>query len=139
MFNRKKEGGVRADDILAFLGKGVEFKGVLTYDGTVRIDGKFEGKIITAGTLIVGETGLISAEVTAGSVVCGGKMTGNIDAKNTIRLQPTAVVTGRLRAPRLVMESGAAFNGQSDMTGEAAEEPSRAALRVVGEGHPRAV
>ena len=138
MFNRKKESSVRADDILAFLGKGVEFKGVLTYDGTVRIDGKFDGKIITAGTLIVGETGLISAEVSAGNVICGGKMTGNIDAKKTICLQPTANVTGKLRAPRLAMESGAVFNGQSDMTSETAEEPSRAGLRVVGEV-PRAV
>jgi len=138
MFNRKKEGGVRADDILAFLGKGVEFKGVLTYDGTVRIDGKFDGKIVTAGTLIVGETGFITAEIAAGSVVCGGKINGNIDAKKSICLQPTANVTGKLRAPRLVMESGAAFNGQSDMTGETAEEPAHTGLRVVGEA-PRVV
>ena len=138
MFNRKKESGVRADDILAFLGKGVEFKGVLTYDGRVLIDGKYDGKIVTTGTLIVGETGLITAEITAGNVVCGGKINGNIDAKKTIRLQTTASVTGKLRAPKLVMESGAAFNGQSDMTGETAEEPSRVPLRAVGDV-PRAL
>jgi len=138
MFNRKKGRGVREGDALAFLGHGVDFKGILTYDGTVRIDGKFDGKIVTSGTLIVGETGLVTAEITAASVVCGGKIDGKIDAQKTIRLQATARVTGKLRAPKLEMESGATFSGQSEMTGETVEELSPAGLRVVGEA-PRAV
>ena len=51
------------EEIIAFLGKGTEFKGVLSYEGTVRIDGKVEGEIITKGTLVVGESAIINAEV----------------------------------------------------------------------------
>ena len=45
----------RGDEVIAFVGKGVEFKGVITYDGTVRIDGMLDGEIHTEGILLVGE------------------------------------------------------------------------------------
>ena len=54
------------DDNFTFLGKGVEFKGVVNFDGTVRIDGKLEGEIHTSGTLIVGEFAVIKGIISAG-------------------------------------------------------------------------
>ncbi len=53
-------------DVIAFVGKGVEFKGIITYDGTVRIDGHLDGEVHTEGTLIVGEDANLSATVSAG-------------------------------------------------------------------------
>ncbi|MBH0195953.1 MAG: polymer-forming cytoskeletal protein, partial [Nitrospira sp.] len=59
---------VPADTVIAFIGKGVAFKGVITYSGTVRIDGTLDGEIYTDGGLIVGPEAVITAKVTAGVV-----------------------------------------------------------------------
>jgi cytoskeletal protein CcmA (bactofilin family) len=105
----------RNEEIIAFLGKGTEFKGVITYEGTIRIDGKVEGEIITKGTLVVGETAVINAEISAGTVVSGGKITGNIRAQEKVQLLSTAVQTGTIVTPILVIEEGVTFNGKCEM------------------------
>lgn len=75
-----------ADAIVAFIGKGVEFKGTISYSGTVRIDGFLDGEIHTDGTLLVGEEAVITAKVSAGTIVCMGKITGDVTAKEKIKL-----------------------------------------------------
>lgn len=115
---------VNPEEIIAFLGKGTEFKGVITYDGTVRIDGKVEGEIITKGTLVVGESAVIDAEINAGTVVCGGRIQGNISAGTKVHLLAPAVLNGSVRTPLLIVEEGVKFNGNCDMG--RAEEPQGA-------------
>lgn len=102
-------------EIIAFLGKGTEFKGVITYHGTIRIDGRIEGEIITEGTLIVGEGAIIHAEISAGTVISGGQITGNITAIEKIQLLPTAVLDGSIKTPLLMIEEGVRFNGHCEM------------------------
>jgi len=111
--DRKEMGG---DEIIAFLGKGTEFKGVITYHGTIRIDGHVEGEIITEGTLIVGEGAVINAEISAGTLVSSGKITGNITAMEKIQLLPTAVLDGAVKTPVLIIEEGVRFNGSCQMS-----------------------
>ncbi len=113
-----KEKGAQPDEIMAFLGKGTEFKGIITYSGTVRIDGKVEGEIITQGKLIVGETAVIHAEVSAGTVICGGKLAGNIRATQRVHLLSKAVMTGSVNTPNLIIEEGVSFNGKCEMAKE---------------------
>lgn len=104
-----------SEELIAFLGKGTEFKGLITFEGTIRIDGKVEGEIITKGTLVVGETAVIEAEVNAGKVVCGGKIKGNVVASEKVQLLSPAVVSGTVRTPVLSMEEGVQFNGTCEM------------------------
>ncbi|MBI1820215.1 MAG: polymer-forming cytoskeletal protein [Nitrospirae bacterium] len=115
-------------EIIAFLGKGTSFKGVITYDGTVRIDGNVDGEIITKGSLVVGESAEIKAEIEVGSLVCGGSINGNIVAFEKIQLIAPAIVTGTIKTPILVIEEGVRFNGTVDM----GKSPSHAAP----ENHP---
>ncbi|HEY5593585.1 MAG TPA: polymer-forming cytoskeletal protein [Nitrospiria bacterium] len=103
------------NEIIAFLGKGTEFKGVITYHGTIRIDGHVEGEIITEGTLIVGESAVINAEISAGTLVSSGKIAGNITAMEKIQLLPTAVLDGSVKTPLLIIEEGVRFNGNCQM------------------------
>ena len=116
--DRDKRGG-NPDEIIAFLGKGTRFKGVVTYDGAVRIDGHIEGEIVSSGSLVVGETAEINAEISVGSLVCGGMITGNITATEKVQLLAPAVVSGSIKTPVLVIEAGVRFNGQCEMKGEA--------------------
>jgi cytoskeletal protein CcmA (bactofilin family) len=110
----KKSGPILPDEV-AFVGKDVEFKGIITYSGTVRIDGSLEGEIHTDGGLLVGPEAVIKAKVTAGTVVCHGTIHGDIQAKDQIVLCAPAVVQGSLTAPVLSMEEGVVFNGTLEM------------------------
>jgi cytoskeletal protein CcmA (bactofilin family) len=128
MFNKKQ---VEApQEVMTFLGKGAHFKGVLTFDGTARVDGEIEGEIITQGTLIIGESGVIKAEVTAGTVVVGGKVMGNIHAEQRIQLLVKSVVTGSLTTHAVIIEDGALLNGICEMKQEA--EPASESWQGAG-------
>jgi cytoskeletal protein CcmA (bactofilin family) len=106
---------VPGDEVIAFVGKGVEFKGVITYNGTVRIDGRLDGEIHTAGVLMVGQEAVITAKVTAGTVISRGHITGDIVAVGRIRLLAPAILNGSVKTPLLSMEEGVLFNGSLEM------------------------
>lgn len=123
-----KKSGPTLPDEVAFVGKDVEFKGIITYSGTVRIDGSLDGEIHTDGGLVVGPEAVLKAKVTAGTVVCHGTIHGDIQAKDQIVLCAPAVVQGSLTAPVLSMEEGVVFNGTLEMKPQAKVE----VLREIG-------
>ena len=114
---------VPGDEVIAFVGKGVEFKGVITYNGTVRIDGRLDGEIHTAGVLMVGQEAVITAKITAGTVISRGHITGDIVAVGRVRLLAPAILNGSVKTPLLCMEEGVLFNGSLEMAkAESAQE-----------------
>ena len=121
-----------AGDISAFVGKGVEFKGIISYSGTVRIDGYLDGEIHTDGVLLIGEDAVIQAKITAGTIVCKGKITGDVVAKERVKLRAPAVMNGSVKAPILSMEDGVLFNGALEMAHGVRELPRDASLHPVG-------
>lgn len=119
-------------DIIAFVGKGVDFKGTISYSGTVRIDGFLEGEIHTDGVLLIGEEAVIQAKVTAGTIVCKGKITGDVVAKDRVKLRAPAVFNGSIKTPMLSMEDGVLFNGGLEMSQGIRELPQGTTLHSVG-------
>lgn len=99
-----------AADLL--LGAGAEFEGKLTFRGTVRIDAKFKGSILTNDVLVVGEHGVIDAEIDCGTVIVHGTVNGNIRAKEAVELIGTARVRGDLDTPSIRIDRGAKFDGE---------------------------
>lgn len=120
------------EDVSAFVGKGVEFKGTITYNGTVRIDGFLDGEIHTEGVLLVGEEAVITAKVTAGTIVCKGKITGDICAKEKVKLRAPAVISGGVKTPMLSIEEGVLFNGTLEMVQGVRDAQREAPLHPVG-------
>ena len=110
-------------ELNALLGRGSEFDGKLTFEGTVRIDGKFTGTIVTNDVLVVGEGAKVSAEITCGTLIVHGEVQGNVRAKVLIELHQPARVRGNLEAPALMIEKGVIFEGQSKMEGLGAQKP----------------
>ncbi len=108
-------------DLNALLGRGSEFEGKLTFEGTVRIDGKFTGTIFTDDTLVVGEGAKVSAEVTCGTIVVHGEVVGNIRARGAVELHQPARVRGNIETPSLMVDRGVIFEGQAKM--ENLEQP----------------
>jgi cytoskeletal protein CcmA (bactofilin family) len=116
------------EDVIAFVGKGVEFKGTIAYTGTVRIDGIFEGEIHTDGTLLIGEEAVLTAKVCAGTVISRGKITGDLTAKEKVRLLSPGVLNGSVKTPSLSMEEGVLFNGTIEMVRGEVHELAREAV-----------
>jgi len=117
MLKREETGGpaLVGSDLNALLGRGSEFEGKLTFEGTVRIDGKFTGTIVTGDTLVVGEGAHVSAEVTCGTIVVHGEVSGNIHATHGVELHPPARVHGNIESPALTIAKGVLFEGQCKM------------------------
>lgn len=103
------------EKVVAFIGQGVEFKGTISYKGSIRIDGRVNGEIHTEGNLLVGEQAIVTATITAGSVVSKGQITGDIKANEKVLLAAAANMNGDLNTPRLTIEDGVIFNGTIEM------------------------
>jgi len=106
----------QASDLKAYLGEDAAFQGTLNFEGVVRIDGKFEGKVLTKDTLIVGENGHLIAEINAGTVINKGRIEGTIQASKRIEIHSKSRLTGNIRTPSIFVEVGAIFDGNCDMT-----------------------
>ena len=117
MWEKKQE----SEEIKAILGKGAEFVGKLIFNGSVRIDGDFQGEIHGQGSLVVGEGALVKANIAVKIVYIGGEVQGNIEAKEKITLHSTGKFLGDVHTPVLIMEEGAFFDGKSHMS-EAVEK-----------------
>ena len=112
----RREDGPNVTEINAVLGRGSAFEGKLSFEGTVRIEGRFSGEIHTKDTLVIGEGAEVQAEVFAGSiVVSGGHVTGNLHARTLIELEKSARVHGNLESPALKIEKGVIFVGSCKM------------------------
>ena len=97
------------------LGKGTNFKGVVSFHGTVRIDGRVAGEIYTTGTLIVGEHAVIEGIVSAGVLMNSGKINGTITAMEKIQILKPGILVGDIRTPVIAIEEGSRFHGMCDM------------------------
>jgi cytoskeletal protein CcmA (bactofilin family) len=122
---RKDRGPVSAGggNLNAFLGEGTSFKGTLTFEGTVRIDGRLEGEIFTKDTLVVGEGAQVNASIHAGVVVISGTVHGNITAERKIDIHASGRLFGNISTPSLVIEEGVVFEGSCTM-GQANGQPA---------------
>ena len=110
--------------VTTLLGRGSEFEGKLSFEGTVRVDGKLSGEIFTEDVLIVGEGAEVNAEISAGSIVVQGTVRGNIVAKRGVEIHTPGRVRGNINTPSLFIEKGVLFDGQCQMEpGGSAPEP----------------
>lgn len=111
--------GVHVSDqsMNAFLDKGTKFEGKLTFEGTVRIDGKFQGEVFSQDRLVVGEGGEIEGNAEVGSCVLSGSFRGELKARDRVELQAPAKFYGTVIAPVLIVAEGATLEGNVKMEG----------------------
>ena len=113
---------------MATIGQSIVFKGELTGDEDLEIEGQVDGLIQLANhQLTIGANGRLKAEVHAKSIVVIGQVTGNLIASERIEIQATGVVTGDVSSPRLNVQEGAVINGTIDMSGSSASDVKPAA------------
>ena len=86
--------------------------GDLDTGGSLRIDGKLEGNIRRADTVVLGVGATMSGDVHAREVVIGGTITGNVHATERVELQATAIVTGDILTQTILVQEGGVVNGR---------------------------
>jgi cytoskeletal protein CcmA (bactofilin family) len=123
-----------ANDRASILGPTLHFKGDLTAEEDLLIQGKVEGSITHTQRLTVGVQGTVKADIRAQLIVVEGTVDGDLQADKAIFIKETAKVIGNLYAPVISILEGASFSGNIDMDGKKAAssaKPEASAPRMV--------
>ncbi len=124
----------KPEEFATVIGPDAQFKGELSFQGGVRIDGQFEGSITTSGKVFVTKSGRLRAEVRAGSVALEGTVEGNVHAEDRAELRATGTLRGDLKAAKMLVVEGATFVGRCEVGPAAAQAaPAPAAPKSAAE------
>lgn len=115
IFSESADTDNTSGELNAFLGVGTRFTGNLSFEGSVRIDGHFQGTITATGTLILGRDALVKGEVDVASLNANGTFIGTVRASRHVHLHEHAVFDGHVLTPALGMDQGAVLNGSIEM------------------------
>lgn len=96
----------------ALLGRGATYEGDLSFEGRVRVDGLFRGRIFTEELLEVGEEGRIEGDLDAQNLVVAGFVEGRVRVRGKLVVEATGRVLGDVQAARLVVREGARLDAQ---------------------------
>ncbi len=100
----------------------VSIKGTMSFQKLIRIDGTFEGELLSSGKLIVGPTGSVKANINLDEAFISGKVTGDITVKTRLVLRGRAEVRGDITAPLLSVDEGVSIVGILNVVQEAPME-----------------
>ncbi len=102
------------------LGPTLKFKGELSADEDLLIQGKVEGSIRHTSSLTIGESGHVKADTSAEYIVVEGSVDGDLHGAKSVKVRESAKINGNISSPSVSLVEGATFNGNIDMTGEMA-------------------
>ncbi len=103
----------------SILGPTLKFKGELTANEDLVIQGQIEGSIKHTSNLTIGEEGKLKADVVAEHISVEGKIDGDLEGRNSVVVKNNANVAGNIYSPVVTLHEGATFNGRIDMSGDA--------------------
>jgi len=125
-----------AGEITTLLGRGATFEGKLTFEGTVRIDGRFKGEVFTDDVLVIGDGAIVEAQIDVGEVIIQGTVIGNVTAKRSIEIHAPGRVKGDLHTPSLQIDKGVMFEGRSFMEQSVQSRPATAQPQAAAKPQP---
>jgi cytoskeletal protein CcmA (bactofilin family) len=111
MFSRNTE------KLEALIGANSHFRGDIDTKGTLRIDGSLDGNV-NADWVILGEKASVKGDIISRGIVIGGKVEGNLTAKEIIEIKSKGRVYGEIHTSKLTIVEGGLFDGKSTMTKE---------------------
>lgn len=111
------------------LGKTLLFRGELTAEEDVILQGRVEGSIRHARNLIIGTDGSVLGDVYASHLVVEGLVEGDLHCTEAVIVRATAQVRGNIYAPRVGIMEGALFNGRVEMDPGAAQAAGQGGSR----------
>jgi cytoskeletal protein CcmA (bactofilin family) len=107
---------IKEGRLSGFVGNGTVLTGETNFQSMLRVDGHLTGKVGSdSGTLIIGSTGRVDANISVAAAMINGTVNGDIIATEKVELGRTARVVGNIKSPRLVIEDGAILEGTCSM------------------------
>ena len=107
---------IKEGKLSGFVGHGTSLTGDTSFQMMLRVDGHLTGTVSSdGGTLIVGNSGQLDANVSVGIAQVNGTINGDVTATERIQLGRSARVVGNIATPKLVIEDGAIFEGGCSM------------------------
>lgn len=97
------------------IGKGTTVNGNIETYGNIRVDGKVIGNIITKSKLVLGQTSHVDGNILAQNAEVLGEVKGKIEVSELLTLKPSSVIHGDIITSKLIVETGAKFNGGCKM------------------------
>jgi len=116
----------QATTTFSVIGTGTVINGNIKTEGSIRVDGKIVGNVVTQADAAVGLSGVVEGSVDARNITVAGKVLGTLTAAQKLVLESRSVIRGDLRTARLVVDEGAVFDGKSTMAGAPAGTPPAA-------------
>ena len=104
-----------AKDEIAYLGSDTVYEGKLQFKGTVRIEGRYTGEIVSDGTLNVGKDAQVQGTLDVGELLLSGRFNGEVTAKRRVVVYSTGMLEGQVTTPNLLTEEGGVIEGQISM------------------------
>jgi cytoskeletal protein CcmA (bactofilin family) len=117
IFNPSKNSSFNPQEI-NILNSGTKINGDLSSEGDLRIDGSVKGNIEVKTKLVLGVSSQVLGNVKAQNCDISGLVTGNIEVSDLLSIKASAKIQGDIACGKLVIESGAIFNGKSSMSAE---------------------
>jgi len=114
MFNKQDQGEI-FNEFETVIGPSVKVKGDFNGQGNIIVEGVVEGNLKTNGSLEVGKTAKITANIEAKEAKVGGQVSGNVKIKGFLEVTATAKIFGDVETSGLSIERGAIFNGKCAM------------------------
>ncbi len=107
----------------SLIGAGTTVEGNISFSGGLRVDGRIQGNVASAGdqpgVLVISEQAEVVGEIRVNHVIVNGRVNGPIHASETLDLQAKAHVNGDVHYRRLEIQGGAVVQGLLVCDGEA--------------------
>jgi cytoskeletal protein CcmA (bactofilin family) len=98
-------------EMTTILADDLNIKGTMSFRTSVMVKGTFEGEIMSEGLLVVDHKAKVNAAITTKSLISHGEIQGDVNASDQVVLKGTAVHSGNITTPSIIMENGAIMNG----------------------------
>lgn len=108
---------------MSLVSENISIEGELVGEENILINGRVTGAIKLKGDLVVGQSGVVEADVEADTVVIQGTVKGNVTARNHLEIQATGKMIGDITARSIDIKEGSAFEGRSRMLKSSRDEP----------------
>jgi cytoskeletal protein CcmA (bactofilin family) len=116
MYNnsKRKNKNNNSGAVETVLGEGAVFEGIVSCEGSIKIEGELKGNIKVANSIVVGPKGSVTGDIDAGEVIIFGKVTGKIDAE-ALEIKSTGEITGEVLIETLITEAGGIMRAKCEM------------------------
>lgn len=113
--NKNKKELEELSNSSTIIAKGATFEGNIETLGNLRVEGKVIGNIKSKSKVAIGDSAKVEGNILAQNAEIEGEVKGVIEVSDLLILKATSVINGDIITNKMIVESGAAFNGMSKM------------------------